>query len=678
MVSNSLFTSQAFIDPAYLPGSFDWRNNGGDWTTPVRDQGQCNSCWAFADTAVFESYWERVNGDPWLNPDFSEQYLVSCNAKGCNCDTGGYITALEYYVRTEGKSGGVGTVLETDFPYVSSTGDCSPCKDLFSYVRYKVREGASWEQIEDLPGIPSQDRIKSTVFQYGPVAAGMYMPDTPESFLKTGIMEEIPGFELHKANHAVVIVGWGHDAVKNKDYWICKNSYGTSWGDQGWFKVYVNNFKIGTDAVYLKTTDTRSGSLSITSVPSGAAIHLDGSNTGQKTDTLIQDVSSGPHTLVLKAEGYQEYTVKGYVRPVETWYVRAKLERNRETTVSVTSVPDNAAIWLDGKDTGLKTNTVFPITPGVHALKVERPGYLPVTRDISVQEGMYYDELFVLDPGTVPTPSLTPLAPAPAPATPTPLPTVTPTTPVPAQSPTNVQPTATMTPVPSRDPKPSPTATVTTTVTTPRPTVTVTPSTTPGVVIGAYPREGRPPVRVRFSDLTLSDRTGWFWEFGDGMFSEEENPLHTYAEEGEYTVKLTVQTGSGTSSAEKNRYIIIRPDLPPPPEPTAVPTRAPTPSVTPAPTVQPTVTPTTTGPVRAEFTASPRSGPMPLEVTFSGSSTGSPSRWSWAFGDGTFSDEKTPVHSYSEPGEYPVRLTVQGGGGTSTVEKAAYILVTGP
>jgi PKD repeat protein len=415
--------------------------------------------------------------------------------------------------------------------------------------------------------------------------------------------------------------------VKNKGYWICKNSYGAGWGEKGWFRIYFNNYYIGTDAAYFRFTDTRPGSISVSSNPTGAKVILDGADTGQLTNTLVTGVSGGYHSILVRMEGFGDYATTVYVHPGNTRAVQAALVRNRLPEITVRSVPDNAGIWVDGTDTGKVTNTTISVLPGIHTLKVERMGYISGTREVVVSGGSRTGELFILEP---------------------------------------------------LDPAPTPTATVTTTVTTPRPTVTVTPSTTPGVVIGAYPREGRPPVRVRFSDLTPGDRTGWFWEFGDGMFSEEENPLHTYAEEGEYTVRLTVQTGSGTFSTEKNRYIIIRPDLPPAPEPTAVPTRAPTPSVTPAPTVQPTVTPTVTGPVKAGFAASPRSGPMPLDVTFSDLSAGSPSRWSWAFGDGTFSDEKTPVHSYSEPGEYPVRLTVQGGGMSSTTEKTAYILVTGP
>ncbi|PKL59828.1 MAG: hypothetical protein CVV33_05830, partial [Methanomicrobiales archaeon HGW-Methanomicrobiales-4] len=82
-MNNSLMLPTLAV--AALPSSFTWQSNEGDYTTPIRNQGQCGSCWAFAATAVFESFWERMNRNPTLNPDFAEQYLVSCSYEsGCS------------------------------------------------------------------------------------------------------------------------------------------------------------------------------------------------------------------------------------------------------------------------------------------------------------------------------------------------------------------------------------------------------------------------------------------------------------------------------------------------------------------------------------------------------------------------------------------------------------------
>jgi hypothetical protein len=68
-----------------LPPSLDWRNNGGDFTTPIRNQRNCGSCWAFATLGTFESRMEIANNNPSLNPDYAEQDLVSCaGCGGCS------------------------------------------------------------------------------------------------------------------------------------------------------------------------------------------------------------------------------------------------------------------------------------------------------------------------------------------------------------------------------------------------------------------------------------------------------------------------------------------------------------------------------------------------------------------------------------------------------------------
>jgi PKD repeat protein len=80
----------------------------------------------------------------------------------------------------------------------------------------------------------------------------------------------------------------------------------------------------------------------------------------------------------------------------------------------------------------------------------------------------------------------------------------------------------------------------------------------------------------------------------------------------------------------------------------------------------------------AEFTATPRSGSAPLSVTFTSASTGYPTSYAWVFGDGGTSAAASPTHTYTEPGTYPVSLTVINSDGTSTATKTAYISVMTP
>ncbi|RKY59162.1 MAG: hypothetical protein DRP96_07375, partial [Candidatus Neomarinimicrobiota bacterium] len=71
--------------PETLPASLDWRDNGGNWVTPVRDQGNCGSCWDFSACAQVEAWWKIHNADPDSMPNLSEQYIMSCYfTNGCN------------------------------------------------------------------------------------------------------------------------------------------------------------------------------------------------------------------------------------------------------------------------------------------------------------------------------------------------------------------------------------------------------------------------------------------------------------------------------------------------------------------------------------------------------------------------------------------------------------------
>ena len=236
--------STASLSRTTLPASFDWRDNGGNWLTPIKNQG-CGDCWAFGSTATFESFWKRIHNTSDINPDFAEQYLVSCDSEDYGCN-GGNNPALGYFVNKTDSSGGVGTVVESDYPY---TGTDTTCKDLTGKTRYAVPTGGSWSYLAGDTVIDSVDNTKQAIYSYGPVSAYIYATDN-FSYYTGGIYEE-PGYTPLPTNHVINIVGWGHDPIKNKDYWIGKNSWGTTWGESGWFRIYTDQCSIGEGVAYL-------------------------------------------------------------------------------------------------------------------------------------------------------------------------------------------------------------------------------------------------------------------------------------------------------------------------------------------------------------------------------------------------------------------------------------------
>ena len=155
----------------------------------------------------------------------------------------------------------------------------------------------------------------------------------------------------------------------------------------------------------------------------------------------------------------------------------------------------------------------------------------------------------------------------------------------------------------------------------------------------ATPRSGIDSVTVAFTNLSGGAYTASLWDFGDGITSTQESPAHTYTQPGAYDVSLTVSGPGGTDTEERQDYITVYEH------------------------------------VVVDFTASPTSGPHPLSVAFSNTSTGDYTASLWDFGDGATSTARNPTHIYTLPDVYTVTLTVSGPGGTDTESRPDYITV---
>lgn len=163
----------------------------------------------------------------------------------------------------------------------------------------------------------------------------------------------------------------------------------------------------------------------------------------------------------------------------------------------------------------------------------------------------------------------------------------------------------------------------------------------PNAAFNASATAGEPPFDVTFTDLSEGDIGSWLWSFGDGATSSEQNPAHTYKSAGIFTVILGVSGPGGADSEKKVNLIGVF----------------------------------EAGSAEAQFTATPQIGIVPLTVSFTDNTAGEVSGWLWDFGDGATSDEQNPVHDYTTPGDYTVKLTVSGASNTSEVTKTNFIRV---
>lgn len=213
------------------PPAFNWcgpTSDTFDRCTPVKFQGGCGSCWAFATTAVVENLIYLDN--PSTVPDLSEQYLISCNPQLVNIISGGCsggLASFDAFVDTyrAPPENAAGAVYEVDFPNVYKDVSCG------NKPHTKHEKLRGWV---DLPDGSDVRTIQEHISAYGPIFAEMCAGKSFSGYAKGSIIRD-DGAPCIIANHAIVIVGW--DDNGGDGYWIVRNSYGQEWGNQGYAKV---------------------------------------------------------------------------------------------------------------------------------------------------------------------------------------------------------------------------------------------------------------------------------------------------------------------------------------------------------------------------------------------------------------------------------------------------------
>ena len=206
-----------------LPDHYDMRGLG--LLTPIKDQGNCGSCWAFGATNVLETMAAKKFG---VLVNLSEQQIVSCaTQKGvAGCNGGNSIGAWAY---TQQKS----QVTSKSYPYVSGLNDHSgKCKETEGKDRM-VAATAGYKVIRN------EDDIRAALVEIGPVAIAIA---TDPCFLnyKSGVLKPENCACNGPVDHLVTVVGYASEG--GEDYWVIRNSWGESWGEKGYarFKRGVN------------------------------------------------------------------------------------------------------------------------------------------------------------------------------------------------------------------------------------------------------------------------------------------------------------------------------------------------------------------------------------------------------------------------------------------------------
>jgi len=218
-----------------LPESVDWVAAGA--VGPVRNQGQCGSCWAFSAAGAIEGALQIAGGGL---STVSVEELVQCDTQSSGCTGGAQVYAYEF-VRDHG------IVADAIYPYTSGPGVTGVCNGALT----------STDLVAKLRGYQTPrtySEMKAAVAKQ-PVAVGLFAEWNGFQAYTGGIISSA-GAEAaclgQAVDHGVLIVGYGVDAASGIDYWKVKNSWGASWGDGGYFKIQAgsNICGIESDASY--------------------------------------------------------------------------------------------------------------------------------------------------------------------------------------------------------------------------------------------------------------------------------------------------------------------------------------------------------------------------------------------------------------------------------------------
>ncbi len=235
---------QGVSAPQAPPSSWDWRTQGK--VTAVKNQSTCGACYAFAALGDFES---QLLTDSAGTFDLSENNAKECNWREINntpagwggCGGGNYYMLASLFSQK-------GTVLEADDPY--STSDSGPCNGSCSYQQTLL----DWRIISG-NAVPPTGVLKQYIYDNGPVYTTLYAGHNDAWQTEFGYYDgtyvlSYSGTET--PNHAVLITGWDDDLLgSGSGGWIVKNSWGTGWGDSGYFYIAYGSASIGMDSSFV-------------------------------------------------------------------------------------------------------------------------------------------------------------------------------------------------------------------------------------------------------------------------------------------------------------------------------------------------------------------------------------------------------------------------------------------
>jgi len=221
------------ISDADVPDTFDARTKWSGLIHPIRDQQRCGSCWAFSAAEVLTDRASIAAGKS--TPVLSPEDMVSCDKTDMGCQGGQLRTAWNYLKNT-------GIVSDACFPYAAGSGTAPSCPS-------KCANGETWAsskvKAKSVYAIKGVANMQKEIMTNGPIQVAFNVYKSFMSY-KSGVYSKHWYELLPEGGHAVKIVGWGTD--NGTPYWLVANSWNTSWGLDGFFKIKRGDNQCGIES----------------------------------------------------------------------------------------------------------------------------------------------------------------------------------------------------------------------------------------------------------------------------------------------------------------------------------------------------------------------------------------------------------------------------------------------